>query len=83
MRHESELTLSPQMLFPPVPSPLVKSPPWTMKSLMILWKEDPLYPKPRGVPSYRSPFARETKFSTVLGTLDGKEGRRCELRLAQ
>ena len=27
---------------PPVPSPLVKSPPWSMKSLMTLWKEDPM-----------------------------------------
>ena len=33
-----ECTLSPQMLFPPVPSPRVKSPPWIMNWEMIRWK---------------------------------------------
>lgn len=33
---------------PPVPSPLVKSPPWIIKSLMTLWNLLPLYPSPAG-----------------------------------
>jgi hypothetical protein len=49
--------------FPPVPSPLVKSPPWIMKFLMTRWKVDPSYPK-----SF-SPVAKALKFSAVLGTV--------------
>jgi hypothetical protein len=47
-----------------IPSPLVKSPPWIMKSLMTRWKEDPSYPKPF------SPVARARKFSAVYRLLE-------------
>ena len=35
---------SPKIDFPPVPFPLVKSPPWAMKLGITLWNLDPLYP---------------------------------------
>ena len=47
---------------PPVPSPLVKSPPWINKFLMTAWNLLPLYPKPF------SWVAKATKFLTVFGT---------------
>merc|ERR1719339_928692 len=52
------------MDLPPVPSPLVKSPPCSMKSLITLWNLLPLYPSPAS-----SLLASCTKFSTVLGTV--------------
>lgn len=42
------MSLSTQLTSPPVPVPIVKSPPWIMKLGMILWNEDPL--KCRGLP---------------------------------
>lgn len=48
---------------PPVPSPLVKSPPWIMKSLMTLWNLLPLYPSPWGF------WASSMKFLAVIGTV--------------
>jgi len=52
----------------PVPSLLMKSPPWIMKSLITLWKVEPLYP--RGTPSlFNSPVQNCLKFSAVLGTM--------------
>lgn len=38
----SSSNFSPYMLSPPVPLPIVKSPPWIMKDLMTRWKPDPL-----------------------------------------
>mmetsp|Transcript_177 Transcript_177/g.772 ORF Transcript_177/g.772 Transcript_177/m.772 type:complete len:218 (+) Transcript_177:3300-3953(+) len=51
----------------PVPSPLRKSPPWIMKSLMTRWNSTSLYPcgKP---PFLCSPVQNCRKFSHVLGT---------------
>jgi hypothetical protein len=40
---------------PPVPLPLVKSPPWIMNPGMILWNVDPLYH--RGLPDLAIPFS--------------------------
>ncbi len=48
---------------PPVPSPLVKSPPWIMKSGITLWNLEPLYPSPSGF------WANWKKLSAVLGTV--------------
>mmetsp|Transcript_7574 Transcript_7574/g.33414 ORF Transcript_7574/g.33414 Transcript_7574/m.33414 type:complete len:231 (+) Transcript_7574:3288-3980(+) len=50
----------------PVPSPLRKSPPWIMKSLMTRWNSTSLYPcgKP---PFLCSPVQNCRKFSHVLG----------------
>ena len=45
------------------PSPLVKSPPWSMKFLMTRWKALPLYPSGLVL------VASVAKFSTVLGTM--------------
>ena len=47
---------------PPVPSPLVKSPPWHIKLGITLWNFEDLYPMPV------SPVQRARKFSAVLGT---------------
>merc|ERR1719516_748205 len=58
----SSSNLLPYIDLPPVPLPLVKSPPWHMKLGMTLWKEDPLNPNPF------SPVHRARKFSEVLGT---------------
>merc|ERR1711920_188479 len=58
----SSLNFSPYIDFPPVPSPLVKSPPWIMNDLITRWNLDPLYPKPF------SPVQSARKFSAVFGT---------------
>ena len=50
------------MFFPPVPSPLVKSPPCAMNPGMILWNLLPLNPNPA------SPVHNCPKFSDVFGT---------------
>mmetsp|Transcript_28735 Transcript_28735/g.77835 ORF Transcript_28735/g.77835 Transcript_28735/m.77835 type:complete len:205 (+) Transcript_28735:633-1247(+) len=65
----SSSNLAPKMLSPPVPFPLVKSPPWIMKLGMMRWKVLPL--KCRGFldpPTPFSPVQRARKFSVVLGT---------------
>ena len=46
-----------------LPSWLVKSPPWSMKSLMTRWKIDPPYPSGLVL------WANSKKFLTVLGTV--------------
>ena len=58
MSHNNNGNLKLQYL----PSPLVKSPPWSIKSLITRWNFDPLYPSPFGF------LASSTKFSTVFGT---------------
>ena len=64
----SSWNLSPQIDLPPVPSPLVKSPPWIMNWGITLWNLLPW--KASFSPlSYLSPRHRVTKFSTVLGTV--------------
>ena len=53
----------------PVPSPLVKSPPCSMKPGMIRWKQLPM--RWSGWPPEEKPFSpvhRARKFSAVLGT---------------
>lgn len=40
------LNLFPYIDLPPVPFPLVKSPPWTINMGITRWKLDPAYPKP-------------------------------------
>jgi hypothetical protein len=56
-----KLTLAPYTLWPPVPSLLSKSPPWTMKPGIILWKWVPLYPNPLGRSSDDSGFYSSVK----------------------
>merc|ERR1719502_1416162 len=58
----SSANFSPYIDLPPVPSWLVKSPPWHMKSGITRWNEQSLYPKPG------SPVHSCLKFSAVFGT---------------
>ena len=69
----SSANFSPNMLSPPVPFPLVKSPPWHMKSGITRWKLVPL--KCRGLPLLPAPFSpvqRQRKFSAVRGTTSAR-----------
>ena len=55
---------------PPVPSALVKSPPWSIKSLITRWKMAPL--KCNGFPKRPLPFSpvhKQRKFSAVLNRI--------------
>jgi len=64
------------MLSPPVPSPLVKSPPCSMNLGMTLWNLLPLYHNlcPEAETPF-SPVERALKFSTVFGTSSPKSPR--------
>ena len=61
---------------PPVPSPLVKSPPWHMNPGIIRWKTQPmkfsLFPD---LPLPCSPVQSALKFSAVLGTTCAKSSK--------
>mmetsp|Transcript_66572 Transcript_66572/g.177313 ORF Transcript_66572/g.177313 Transcript_66572/m.177313 type:complete len:210 (-) Transcript_66572:212-841(-) len=64
----SSRNLGPYMDRPPVPSPLVMSPPCAMKPGTMRWNLQPL--KCRSSPL--SPVQRQRKFSAVIGTMSAK-----------